>query len=178
MENSRFWDLVWITLFSACLAGVCEGLLPHVPALQLVFLPAWYAYWIVTRGPRTAAWVALWGGALLESAWSLPAGTCIFFLLGVWWGVQGFRDLLPLEVSPLHGLVWGVVLAPLLRLWVWGYSAIWLWGEARPLAPSFAGLVAMPASGALFGALPFALARATDFRVLRPKREETLSHAD
>ena len=176
--SERRWDALWLTLFAAVLVGALNRLLPSVPAVQLVVVPAWLGYWMATRGPRLGAWVALWGGALLECDWDLPPGTCILFLLMIWGAIRLFRDNFPEEIGTLHGLLWGVTLAPVFRLWVWAWSACWPGVAAEALAPSLAGLLATPCAGALGGAAAFALARRAEFRVLKPKQEETLGHAN
>ena len=111
--SERAWDAVWLTLFAAVLVGALNRLLPSTPALQLAVVPAWLGYWMATRGPRLGAWVAIWGGALLECDWDLPPGTCILFLLMIWGGIRLFRDNFPETVGTLHGLLWGVALVPI-----------------------------------------------------------------
>ena len=177
MRSERFWDGVWVTLFAAALVGALGRLLPAHAALQLTVVPMWLGYWIATRSVRLGAWVALWGGALLECEWGLAPGACALFLLAVWGGVRAGQANFPKEVGTLHGLLWGAALAPLFRLWIWGYSALWPGMATEALAPSLNGLLGMPCAGALGGAAAFALARRADFRVLRPKAEERLDHA-
>lgn len=169
-----FWDGLWVTLLVAALVGFGEALLPAVPAVQLVVVPAWLTYWLMTRKWRLGVWVAIWGGLLLEASWRLPAGCVILFLLGVCGACWAWREALPREVGALHGLLMGVLFGPLFRVWVWAYSVVWLWEEAGVLRPTFAGFFVMPATGALGGGLVFAVARWADFLVLRPEPEEGL----
>lgn len=177
MTAETFWDAVWLTVFSTLLVALSVTLLPSVPAIQLVAVPAWLGYWMLTRSARLGAWMAFYGGLLLESAWGIPPGGCIFFFFMLWQLIRLFRTELPKEILPLHGLLAGVVFAPFLRLWIWGYSAIWLGGEAaEAIRPGLSGLFVMPAAGALGGGAVFALAKAWSFDALEPKQEETLGN--
>ena len=141
MRAERFWAAVWVTVFLSALVGVCSAVMPRVPAVQLAVAPAWVAWWALTQSARLGAWAALWGGALLEAAWGVPTGGCVSFFLTLWLVGRVWREALPEELRPLHGLVGGMVCAPAL--------------------------------GALGGGAVFALARACDFRVFAPPKEET-----
>lgn len=177
MTAETFWDAVWITLFSALSVALSVTFLPSLPSIQLVVVPMWFGYWMLTRSVRLSAWVAFFGGLLLESAWGIAPGGCILFFFMIWQLIRLFRKELPKEIQPLHGLLAGVVFAPFLRLWIWGYSALWLgWEAADAIRPGLTGLFVMPAAGALGGGAVFALAKAWSFDALEPKREETLSN--
>ncbi len=179
MTAERRWGAVWLTLFLILLVALAQTLLPQVTTVQLALIPSWIVYWLLTRGWRLGLWVTLWGGALLETVWMIPpCGVILFFLL-LWQLIRTFREDLPEEITPLHGLLVGVILAPLLRLWLWVYAMLWM-GEAGTyaLAPSLTEMVLMPATGALGGGLVFALAMASEFRVLIPPKETVRGDED
>ncbi len=178
MTVERKWDVVWVTVFLVILSGLSLTLLPNHSILQLVPVPAWMGYWILMRGRRMGLWVALWGGILLETTWMVPPGCVVLFFLFFWWLVRTFRKDLPDQLSPLHGLLGGLLLTPLLRLWVWCYSLIWMGSEALQLAPDFAEMILAPALGALGGGVIFALAKRCEFRVLQPTIEEVRDDED
>ena len=174
MRAERFWAAVWVTVFLSALVGVCSAVMPRVPAVQLAVAPAWVAWWALTQSARLGAGAALWGGALLEAAWGVPTGGCVSFFLTLWLVGRVWREALPEELRPLLGLVGGLVCAPALRVWLWLWAVPWLGGEgAAPLRPGLTGLVAAPALGALGGGAVVALARACDFRIFAPPKEET-----
>lgn len=173
MGGERVWAAVWVTAFLPALVGVCAVAVPAVPAAQIAVAPAWVAWWALAAGPRLGAWAAIWGGALLEWAWGVPPGACVGFFLALWGAGRLWRSALPKPLRPLHGLIGGMVGAPLLRLWLWLWALPWLGvGGAAPLRPDVAGLAATPALGALGGCAIFALARAWEFRALAPRGEE------
>lgn len=177
MTAESFWDGVWVTVFSVLLAALSVTLLPATPSIQLVVMPMWLGYWMLTRRARLAAWVACFGGLLLESVWGIAPGGCILFFLMIWQLIRLFRKELPKEIQPLHGLLAGVVFAPFFRLWIWGYSFLWLGAEAaEAIRPGLTGLFVMPAAGALGGGAVFSLAKLWSFDALEPKQEETLSN--
>lgn len=177
MTAEKFWDAVWLTLFSAVIVALSVTLLPAVPAIQLAVAPIWFGYWMLTRSVRLAAWIAFFGGMLLESAWGIPPGGCVLFFFMLWQLIRLFRNELPKEIQPLHGLLAGGLFAPFLRLWIWGYSLLWLGAEsAEAIRPGLTGLFIMPATGALGGGAIFALAKLWSFDAMEPKQEETLSN--
>ncbi len=173
MVTERSWDALWLSILTLLLVSISQTLLPAYPACQLVFVPGWLCYWILTRKRRLGLWLAIWGGLFLESAWSVPPGCVILFFVGLWALRHKFRDQLPLPITPLYGLIGGVLLAPLLRLWVWVDALLW-WGPttAEAIAPSLGGFFIMPAAGALGGCAVFAIARGCEFRVLVPVLEK------
>ncbi len=173
METERTWDAIWLSVFLLVLVSLSHTFLPAYPAWQLVVVPGWLCYWILTRRRKLGLWMALWGGLFLEVAWGVPPGCAILFFLGLWYLNLFFRKQLPYPVTPLHGLIGGMVLAPLLRLWVGFYTILW-WGptEAGSLLPSLGGFFIMPAAGALGGGAIFALAKVCEFRVLMPPTEK------
>ncbi len=173
MVTERTWDTLWISVFLLLLVSLSQSLLPAYPAWQLVVVPGWICYWQLTRRRKPGLWFALWGGTLLETAWDVPPGCAILFFLGLWYLRHTFREQLPTPITPLHGLIGGMVLAPLLRLWVWFYTLLW-WGptDAALLLPSLGGFFIMPAAGALGGGALFALAKACEFRVLEPPADK------
>ena len=175
MTAGRAWDAIWLTLFPLALAGRGVALLPQRPVVQTVFLPMWVCYWVLTRGSALGAWGALWGGVLLEGLWGIPPGGGALFMLLVWRALRLARSRLPEPdaIAPLHGLLIGTAFVPLFCLWLWFYAVLWLGPTASVgLAPTLPGLVAAPAVGALGGGAVFALARACDFRALRPPQKE------
>lgn len=177
MTAETFWDAVWITVFAAILVALSVTLLPTVPSIQMVVVPMWFGYWMLTRRPQLSAWIAFFGGMLLESAWGVPPGGCILFFFTIWQLIRLFRKELPKEIQPLHGLLAGVVFAPFFRLWIWAYSIFWLGLDAADaIRPGLTGIFVMPAVGALGGGAVFALAKAWSFDALEPKQEETLSN--
>ncbi len=173
MITEHSWDALWNSVFLLILVSLSQTLLPPVPAWQLVVVPGWLCYWILTRKRRLGLWLALWGGLFLEAAWGVPPGCAPLFFVGLWYLRQTFREQLPEPITPLHGLIGGMVLAPLLRLWIWVYTLLW-WGatDAAIVAPSLGGFFIMPAAGALGGGAIFALAKACEFRVLVPKTDK------
>ncbi len=177
MRIEGVMDVVWTTLWCAALVGVSGAWLPNTPAFQLVFVPAWITYWLATRGAGAGRWIAFWGGALLESAWDVPPGACILFFLLIGELFRLYREALSETSMAGYGLLVGVVLAPALALWLWLYACLFPGFDASALAPHFPSFLILPATGALGGAVVFALARGADFRVLRPPQEETLNRA-
>ncbi len=171
-------DILWITVFGTALVGSSLAFIPNIPAVQLAVVPIWFAYWILTRSIRVGIWTTIWGGSLLEWAWGLPSGSCILPFWGICLGCYHFQNFLPKVWLPVHGLLLGVVLAPALRLWIWVYTELFYIGGNHELTPSLGGMFIMPASGALCGAIIFALAHRLDFQVLHPVHEESLRHAD
>ncbi len=178
MTASRAWDAIWLTVFPLVLAGGSAALLPHNPVIQGAFLPLWCVYWMLTRGPRMGVWVALWCGVLLEVIWGVPPGGCALFFVFVWRILRLLRARFPdaEALTPLHGLLLGTVLVPLLRLWLWLYAVLWLGASsASGLTPSLVALIVAPAIGAVGGGAVFTLARLWDFRALRPPKKEVES---
>ena len=74
MNAERAWFAIWVTVFLPALVGLCGAFLPAYPAVRLAVAPVWMAWWTLTAGPSLGAWVAVWGGALLEWAWTVPPG--------------------------------------------------------------------------------------------------------
>ncbi len=179
MIAERRWDAVWLTFFLILLVALSQTLLPELPSVQLVVVPAWMCYWMLTRGKRLGLWVALWGGGLLETVWMLPPGGAILFFVLVWYLLRTFRKELPETITPLHGLVGGVLVAPILRLWVWLYAILWT-GQttAYTLMPTLPEMILMPATGALGAGLIFALAKQCEFCVLIPPKEAVRGDED
>ncbi len=178
MTRETFWATAWVTLFLPALVGTCATLLPEALPVQIAAAPVWVVWWTLSAGARLGVWAAVWGGALLETAWGVPPGACALFFLMLWGGARALGDNAPEAYTPLHGLVGGMVLAPLFALWLWVWAALWLGGaSAAPLRPDLVGMVLLPATGALGGGAIFALARACDFRALWPPRQEALGDA-
>ncbi len=179
MVTERTWDTVWLSIFTILLVSLSQTLLPPYPAWQLVVVPGWICYWLMTRRRSAGLWLAVWGGLFLGCAWTVPPGCAILFFLGLWYLRQTFREQLPMPITPLHGLIGGMVLAPLLRLWIWLYALLW-WGPtaASALAPGLGGFFIMPAAGALGGGAVFALAKAFEFRVMAPPNEKGYDDED
>ena len=108
----------------------------------------------------------------------MGVGASEWFLYSSVLGNLSWMLPLPEVWLPVHGLLLGVVLAPALRLWIWVYTELFYIGGNHELTPSLGGMFIMPASGALCGAIIFALAHRLDFQVLHPVHEESLRHAD
>lgn len=176
MSAERAWDAVWRSVWLAVLTGVSVGLFPHWMTVQMLVVPLWVAYDVVTRGPRTGCWLAIWGGLLLEGVWHVPTGACVSFLLIVWGVMTRFREELPpMEVPATYGCVLGVLMVPLLRFWLALYAVPFYGWASAQLLPSLGTFLWSCFAGLFGGALVFALADVTEFHVLKPKREERLS---
>lgn len=176
MSAERTWDGVWCSVWLAVLTGVCAGLFPHSMTLQLLLVPLWVAYDLVTRGPKLGAWLALWGGLLLEGVWHVPPGSCASFFLLLWWVLTHFRESLPpMEVPAVYGCVLGVLLVPCLRFWLALYAIPFYGWSSAEFLPTVGGLFLGCVAGLLGGAALFTLADAMEFHVLKPKQEERLS---
>lgn len=177
MNAERAWFAIWVTVFLPALVGLCGAFLPAYPAVRLAVAPVWMAWWTLTAGPSLGAWVAVWGGALLEWAWTVPPGACVLPLLALWGAGRWLKESLPAKLHPWHGAFGGLILVPLLWFWLWLYAALWVGVEAAaPLRPGL-GFLLSPLTGALGGGAVFALARACDFRALAPEPEEEDAHA-
>jgi hypothetical protein len=87
--------------------------------------------------------------------------------------VRNYRDLLPVRPSAYHGLLSGVILPPVLSLWIWVYAILWPFcPSALPLMPSLVTLILLPAVGALSGSALFTLAQKAEFLIFTPTSQE------
>lgn len=172
-DVEHIWNCVWLTIFPLLLAALSKTFLPSSPIFQLLILPLWATFWALSRPAKQALWILLWHAVLCETLWLLPPGACVTFFLLVWKIIRLYREWLPFQPTPYHGLLSGVILLPMLRLWIWIYAALWpTLPDASYLSPSFLEIVLTPAMGALGGSAIFALAQKTDFKVFNPKPEE------
>jgi hypothetical protein len=173
MNAERFWATIWLFVLPVLLTALSVSFLPQTPVIQLLIVPLWTLYWILTRPLRQSLWPTIWAAILCECAWQVPAGACVTFFLLLWWGVRYFRDILPIHPSPYHGLLYGVALLPLLHLWLWIYAFLWpTLPDAMPLMPSLVNLILLPAVGALGGSAVFAVAHHTEFRIFIPSPQD------
>jgi hypothetical protein len=173
MTVERFWSTIWLFVVPTVLMAITTTLLPSHPVLQLIVLPLWMLYTLLTRPTRQSLWPVLWAATLCEANWDIPPGACITFFIPIWWGVRNYRDLLPVRPSAYHGLLSGVTLPPILAVWIWLYAILWpFWPSATPLMPSLTTLILLPAIGALGGSALFTLAQKAEFLVFIPKPQE------
>ncbi|MBQ9694213.1 MAG: hypothetical protein IJV69_05595 [Kiritimatiellae bacterium] len=173
MNAERFWCWVWLITFPTLLAALSKTYLPERPVFQLLLLPSWAIYWIFTRPIKQALGVAICFAFLCETIWLIPTGSCITFFLLIWWFVRTYREFLPIRPSPYHGLLCGVILLPLLRVWLWIYTALTpTIPTAAFLSPSLSEIILIPALGALGSSAIFALAQRMEFHIFVPKTEE------
>lgn len=175
MRPKHFWGAIWFILFPILLTAISRELLPETPTLQLLIVPTWAFYWLLARPERQSLWITCWHAILCETAWTLPPGTCVTFFMLLWWIVRTHRDLFPINPQPYHGLLCGVTLLPVLRIWIWLYAILWpTLPDATPLRPTLLSLILLPAVGALGGSMLFALAEQTSFLIFRPTPKEML----
>ena len=178
MSAERFWNLMWLFAFPVLLAALSRAFLPETSIFQFLVLPLWAIYWNLTRPSKQALWVSLWHAVLCEALWLLPPGACVTFALVVWWIIRTYRDLLPIRPAPYHGLLCGVIVLPVLRLWIWLYAILWPTATASYLCPTFAEFILIPTVGALGGSAIFALAQKTEFRIFIPKADALRNDED
>lgn len=173
MRTERFWATVWLFVFPVVLTAFSCTFLPQTPVTQLLLVPTWTAYTLLTRPTRQTLYPSLWTAILCEAMWDIPPGACITFVLLFWWLIRSYRDFLPLRPSPYHGLLCGVALLPTLHIWLWLYALLWpTVTDAGPLMPSLVTLILLPAVGALGGSAVFALAQRMEFLVFLPTPQE------
>lgn len=173
MNTKRFWSTCWSFVFPVLLTAISDILLPNTPVLQLLLLPMWVVYRLLVYPSRQTLPLAIWCAILCESTWQIAPGTCILFFLFLWWCVRYFRKILPLRPMPYHGLLCGVILLPVLHLWIWFYAVLWPGIPiASPLLPTLASFILLPAIGALGGSAVFALAQQTEFLIFMPNWQE------
>lgn len=178
MRAEHLWGSLWFFLFPIFLTAVSQTFLPHTPPLQLLILPVWAVYWMLSRPLKQGFWISGWHALLCEVYWSLPSGTCITFFLLIWWLIRSYRELLPTRPNPYHGLLCGVILLPALRSWIWLYALLWpTLEDAGPLYPSLVEIITIPAAGALGGSAIFALAAKTEFLIFKPNPKELRADA-
>ncbi len=173
MRVEQFWSTAWLFILPALLTAVCLTFLPQTPVMQLPVPTLWTTYWLLTRPTKQTFWPGMWTAVLCETAWDIPPGACLTFFILFWRGIRFYRDLLPIRPTPYHGLLCGVVLLPLLYLWIWLYALLWpLLSDTKPLMPSLINLILLPAVGALGGSAIFALAQQTDFLIFTPNPQD------
>lgn len=153
--GARFADGLWFTLFFAALTGVGQALLPETPLIRFAWLPAWFAYRVLTRRGRVGFWAPLWAGLLCETSWDLPPLGGVAGCALEAWALNGLGDFFPRHPGPRHGVFVGLVLAPAVWLWALGYALIWRGADALVLLPGPGSLVAVPVIGAVFGGVAF-----------------------
>lgn len=179
MHAKRFWERVWLFFFPMLLLAFSYALLPQTPTFQLLILPVWVLYHFLTRKPKHTLWLAIWCAILCESMWTLPPGSCVTAFLLTHWLLKYFREFLPLQLTPYHGLLAGVFFLPLLRMWIWFYAFLWLpQTTAMLLRPSLTDFILTPAVGALGGSAVFALAAKMEFLIFKPNPKDVRKNED